>query len=211
MHAGHIVMTLSRLLSQAQRSTRHHAMLGSCLLLVVLCCGCKNDLDRVKAVEVAPNGPDRITTEAEYLYSDSGIVRNRLRAGTILQFTGEEPHTELRDGVELTFFDEQGHSGARLTARRGHIDPDNHRMEVEEKVVFINIRGEKLETEQLIWSQDSNRVYTDRPVKITRERDIIYGQGLDAAQDFSRYTIRHITGSLFIGDSDTLAPMNQAH
>ena len=171
--------------------------------------GCKNDLDRVAAIEVPVDGPDRITTNAEYLYSDSGRVKNRVRAGTISEFDGDKPHKEMSNGVELTFFDAAGHSGSQLTARRGRIDPD--RMEVEEQVVFINAKGDKLETEQLIWSQDSAKVYTDRPVKVTRMRDIIYGQGLDAAQDFSRYTIRRITGTLFIERSDTLAPANQDH
>ena len=81
-------------------------------------------------------------------------------------------------------------------------------MTVDEEVVFVNARGERLETEHLTWSQDSNRVRTDRPVKITRAGDIIYGEGLDANEDFSRYTIRRITGSLYIGQSDTLAPNN---
>ncbi len=179
------------------------------LLLMAVAPACKNDLDRVRAIEVPENGPDRITTGAEYLYSDSGLVRNRVRAGTISEYGGDRPRTELANGVELTFFDAHGHAGSRLTGRRGRIDRTGNRMEVEEKVVFINQRGEKLETEQLTWSQDSNRVYTDRPVKITRAQDIIYGDGLDAAQDFSSYTIRHITGTLFIGRSDTLAPKNQ--
>ena len=79
-------------------------------------------------------------------------------------------------------------------------------MEVEDQVVFTNAKGEKLETEQLTWDQDSDRVHTDRPGNVTRTNDIIYGQGLDASQDFSRYTIRHITGSLFLDRSDTLVP-----
>lgn len=182
------------------------------LLLCATAClvlACKNDLDRVAAIEVPANGPDRITTNAEYLYSDSGTVRNRIRAGTISEFSGEDPRTEMTDGVELTFFGPDGHAGSQLTARRGEIQNDRKRMVVEEQVVFINAKGEKLETEQLTWSQDSNRVYTDRPVKVIRARDIIYGQGLDAAQDFSRYTIRKITGTLFIDRSDTLAPTNK--
>lgn len=178
----------------------------SCLLFA-----CKNDLDRVAAIEVPANGPDRITTDAEYLYSDSGTVRNRVRAGTISEFSGEHPRTEMTDGVELTFFGPDGHAGSQLTARRGEIQPDRNRMVVEEQVVFINAKGERLETEQLTWDQDSGRVYTDRPVKVIRVRDIIYGQGLDAAQDFSQYTIRKITGTLFIDQSDTLAPVNEAH
>lgn len=175
----------------------------ACLLLA-----CKNDLDRVAAIDVPADGPDRITTQAEYLYSDSGKVRNRMRAGTILEYGGAAPRTELKDGVELTFFGPDGREGSRLTARRGAIGPEEGRMTVDEEVVFVNARGERLETEHLTWSQDSNRVRTDRPVKITRAGDIIYGEGLDANEDFSRYTIRRITGSLYIGQSDTLAPNN---
>ena len=77
-------------------------------------------------------------------------------------------------------------------------------MEVREDVVFTNTRGERLETELLIWSQDSDRVWTDRPVKIVRERDILYGEGLDANEDFSRYTIRKLTGTLYVDQEDTL-------
>lgn len=176
----------------------------ACLFL-----SCKNDLDRVAAIEVPANSADRITTQAEYLYSDSGLVRNRIRAGTISEFSGTSPRRELSDGVELTFFNADGHAGSQLTARRGEMDQEGNRMTVEEQVVFVNANGEKLETEYLTWNQDSNRVFTDRPVKITRARDIIYGQGLDAAQDFSSYTIRRITGTLFIDRSDTLAPENK--
>lgn len=48
---------------------------------------CKNALDRVAAVEVAGTSPpERIAYEAEYLYTDSGVVRNRLRAGRIYKW-----------------------------------------------------------------------------------------------------------------------------
>lgn len=178
----------------------------ACLLL--LGAACKNDLDRVAAMEVAPDGPSRITTQGEYLWSDSGIVRNRVRAGRILEYSGEPPRTVLEDGVELTFYLPSGLAGSRLTARKGEIVQAAQRMSVADQVVFVNTKGEKLETEKLTWSQDSNKVYTDRPVKITRRNDIIYGQGLDAAEDFSRYTVHRVTGTLFMDRSDTLAPKN---
>ena len=84
-------------------------------------------------------------------------------------------------------------------------------IEVDEQVVFTNVRGEKLETEQLIWSQDSDRVWTSRPVKITRAQDIIYGQGLDANEDFTHYTIRNITGSLAVSATDTATTPTSKH
>lgn len=187
-------------------------MIRGAWLLGVACLvawsSCKNDLERVAAIEVPVDGPDRVTTDAEYYYSDSGKVLNRLRAGTISEYTDEKAsHYELSNGVELTFYDSTGHPGSKLTARRGSILPNEHRMQVQENVVFINAKGEKLETEQLTWSQDSGRVHTDQPVKITRAKDIIYGLGMDADQDFSRYTIRQITGALYLDRSDTLVPL----
>jgi LPS export ABC transporter protein LptC len=177
--------------------------------LLALCAlgACKNDLDQLAAIEVDADAPDRITTRAEYLYSDSGHVRNRLRAGKVAEYMAEgKQRTELSDGVELVFFDVLGEEGSRLTAKRGLISPKQERMEVFEQVVFTNIRGERLETEHLIWEQDSGRVFTDGPVKITRDRSVIYGDGLDADQDFSWYTIRKITGTLYVQPGDSTPP-----
>ncbi len=162
---------------------------------------CHNDLDKVAAVEVELNSPDRITTQAEYLYSDSGRVTHRLRAGRIAQWSGMEgQRTEMSEGVELVFFDQEGEQRSKLTARRGLILPKENRMEVSEQVVFVNHKGERLETEQLTWYQDSARVRTEKAVRVQRGPDVIHGMGLDAAEDFSSYVIHHITGQLYVPD-----------
>lgn len=167
---------------------------------------CKNDLDKVAAVDVGGTAPDRITTEAEYLFTDSGRVRNRLRAGRIAEWREEPQRTEMSEGVELVFFDSTGAQRSVLTSRRGRILKKEQRMEVFEQVVFVNEKGERLETEQLTWDQDSGRVHTDKAVRIQRGSDIIHGQGLDAAEDFSHYVIHRITGQLYMAADDTLAP-----
>lgn len=166
--------------------------------------GCKNDLDQLAAIEMEADPPDRITTNAEYFFSDSGYVRNRLVAGRIAEYVTEgKERTVMTDGVELDFFDAAGGEGSKLTADRGLVTPKKQRMEVFGHVVFTNSRGERMETEHLVWSQDSDRVFTDSAVRIIRERDIIDGLGLDANEDFSRYTIRRITGTLYVQPDDT--------
>jgi LPS export ABC transporter protein LptC len=175
------------------------------LLMAGMLVSCKNDLERVAAVELPEAVPERVTEQAEYLYTDSGIVRNRLRAGRISEWGGEAKRTELSDGLELVFFDPLGRQTSTLTARRGAIWPAQKRMEVHEQVVFVNAKGERLETESLTWHQDSARVRTDKAVRIQRGRDVIHGLGLDAAEDFSSYVIRRVTGTLHL-DGDTLAP-----
>lgn len=167
---------------------------------------CTNDLDRVASVEVAADAPDRITSDAEYLFTDSGRLQNRLRAGRIAEHLAKDRRrTDLSEGVELVFFDRTGRPGSVLTARRGVILPAEDRMEVSENVVFTNVRGERLETEHLVWSQDSGRVHTDRPVRIARGADVIHGVGLEANEDFSRYTVKHITGIFVVATGDTFA------
>lgn len=174
-------------------------------LPTILLVACQNDLDKVAAVDVEQNAPDRTTTQAEYFYSDSGRVTNRLRAGRIAEWsTGERKRTEMSEGVELVFFDRVGEENSKLTARRGLILPREKRMEVYEEVVFVNAKGERLETEQLTWYQDSARVRTDKAVRVQRGHDVIHGLGLDAAEDFSSYVIHRITGQLYVPD-DTLA------
>ena len=173
------------------------------LLAAIHLVACKNDLDKVAAVELPELVPDRVTSKAEYLYSDSGVVRNRLRAGRIAEWKTKPERTEITEGLELQFFDAQGDPGSKLTARRGVIWPAAKRMEVYEQVVFTNAKGERLETEQLTWEQDSARVRTDKAVRVQRGEDIIHGQGLDAAEDFSSYVIRKVTGVLHL-QGDTL-------
>jgi LPS export ABC transporter protein LptC len=171
---------------------------------------CSNDLDKVAAIELEADSPDRVTSQAEYLYTDSGRVRNRLRAGRIAEWINEPKRTEISEGLEVVFFDAEGRPGSTLTARRGLILPGQKRMEAYENVVFVNDKGERLETEQITWDRDSARVRTDKPVRIRRGEDIIHGNGLDATEDFSRYTIRNITGILYLPADDTLARDAQA-
>jgi len=81
---------------------------------------------------------------------------------------------------------------------------------VYEEVVFVNAKGERLETEQLTWLQDSAKVRTDKAVRIQRGPDVIHGMGLEAAEDLSHYVIHRITGQLYMSD-DTLATDAQGH
>jgi LPS export ABC transporter protein LptC len=172
-------------------------------LVAAVMSACKNDLDQIAAVELPGPLPDRVTTDAEYLYSDSGIVRNRLRAGTISEWGEPDRRTELSGGLELFFFDAHGAQTSQLTARRGIIEERARRMEVLENVVFVNQKGERLETERLVWVQDSARIRTDQAVRIQRGNDVIHGTGLDAAEDFSSYVIRRVTGTVQLAE-DTL-------
>ncbi len=189
----------------AKETDRMRRPYGPWALAAILLTGtsaCKNDLEKVAAVDMPVNAPDRLTTGAEYILTDSGRVRNRLTAGRIAAWATEPRRTEFSEGLELQFLNADGRPRSTLTARRGLMLPSENRMEVNEQVVFINAQGERLETEQLIWHQDSARIHTDRPVRIQRGADVVHGVGLDAAEDMSTYNIRRVTGELYLGTND---------
>jgi len=172
------------------------------LLVAGILISCKNDLEQVRAVDIDNTGPERVTHNAVYYYSDSGVVRNRLKATRVEMFKGDTNVTRINDGLELTFFGNSENKNSVLTANNGLILQEVGRMEVFNDVQFINAKGEMLNTERLIWDQDSNRVYTDQFVKITRSENTIYGQGLVANQDMSWYKITKVTGELYIEDEE---------
>lgn len=168
------------------------------LLLVGFISSCKSDMDRAGKVSITEGAPDRIIYNAEYFYTDSGLTRNRLRAGVLEEYFEEPPRTELSQGVELLFYRNDGVEGSVLTADEGSIMQNGRLMEVREQVVFKNYKGEVLETEKLVWSQDSDLVYTEDPVRIIRRMDTIRGVGLYANEDFSRYTIMNPSGEVYV-------------
>jgi len=163
---------------------------------------CENDLQQVQAIDIDRSGPERTTYNAEYFFSDSGTVKNRLVATKVEMFRGDSNFTRIDDGLELTFFGRTEAENAVLTANNALVYQELGVMEVYNDVEFVNAKGEKLNTEKLIWDQDSDRVYTDHFVKITRAENIIYGKGLVANQDLSWYKITKVTGDLYIKDEE---------
>ena len=71
-------------------------------------------------------------------------------------------------------------------------------MEAKGNVVVINVNGDKLNTEHLIWLESEKRIKSDEFVKIQTKEEIIYGDGLDANEDFTQYRIKNIKGVITI-------------
>ena len=69
-------------------------------------------------------------------------------------------------------------------------------MEAKNTVKIKNENGDILETEHLVWNEKTEMVYTEEFVKITTKDEVIYGEGLESNQDFTKYTIKKISGTV---------------
>ena len=68
--------------------------------------------------------------------------------------------------------------------------------------MVTNAKGEKLETEHLIWSEREQKIWSEEFVTLSRGTEVIMGQGFEADQNFTTYTIKKVTGTISIEEDE---------
>ena len=137
-------------------------------------------------------------------YSERGDVQHVLVAAHLVRTSSGESAKDAQDHVVVdggfTLYlggDEREHSST-LTAGTGTLDEASLRLVAEDAVVLQNAAGDRLETEYLVWNEDSNRVYTNRAVTIYTADGVLHGRGLESDGRFERYRILQPTGELSV-------------
>lgn len=148
--------------------------------------------------------PSEVGDSVTLLYTDSAQLKIMLKANRMLVFDKnvKEPLTILPKGVFVTFFDDDEKISSTLKANYGIRYDLSKRMEAKYAVEVVNKTGEKLETERLIWDENSKRIYTDAFVKITTATEVIRGKGMESNQDFTKYQIKQVTGTIQIKNDE---------
>jgi LPS export ABC transporter protein LptC len=113
----------------------------------------------------------------------------------------ENPYIEMPKGVHALFYDDQLNVKSRLDADYGIRYEKEQKMEARKNVVVINEKGDMLNTEHLIWDERKEKLLSNEFVKITTKDEIIYGNGFEANQNFTKYRIFNIKGTLSINNA----------
>ena len=171
------------------------------LFLILLLSACHNDPADIEAFFGQLDTSIETAKEVEILYSDSAIIRVKILAPTMLRhLDSQEPFQEFPDGVNVEFFDARQKVSSTLTAKYAIRYDRESKVVVQDSVVWQSVAQEKLETEELIWDEKTQKVFTNKFVVITRPDEIIYGHGFEANQDFSYSKIKAIEGRLKVED-----------
>lgn len=183
-------------------STRlYFFLLASCSLLVFF--SCQNDLQTIDLVISGKDSPSETMKNPEIIYSDSGKVVMKLTGSELERYSGEDPHIVFPKGINMIFYDDSMNVNSTLKAEYGIRYEKEGGMEAKRNVEVVNVKGEKLNTEHLIWEEGKDRIYTKEFVKITQGRDVIYGDGLESNQDFTKYKILKPKGVFTLNDQDS--------
>jgi LPS export ABC transporter protein LptC len=168
-------------------------------LLLVLAMSCTK-----KPVDTPPDplllqGNVEIVRDVVILYSDSMRLQARVEGPRLVKYLDrDEERDEFPDGVKVTFYERDGQPSSTLVADFGVRQPRKKLIRAIGNVVFENTSGERLDSEELIWDEEADRVYTRKFVVITTPEEKVWGMGFEANQQFTRRRIFAPEGRLQI-------------
>lgn len=177
---------------------RRYFSIKTGLLAAVLFSACENDINEVNRLFSKDETQVETAIEVELLYSDSAILDLRIVSPKMVRhLDSQNPRQEFPEGLQIEFFDDKGEAvTARMTARYAERFEDDNKFIVRDSVVWRSQKNEQLETEELIWEEEEDRVHTNKFVVVRRADEIIYGHGFDSNKDFTRWKIRAIEGRI---------------
>jgi len=165
---------------------------------------CENKIEEVNSVS---SQKEKVMVETSkdivVTYSDSAEIKAILKSPLFKNYKTEDPYYEMPIGLEVNFYsDGDSESKSKLTANYGIRKQKQKIMEVRNNVVVINNKGEVLNTEKLIWDENTQKIYSNEFVKIKQKDKIIYGDGFESDQSFSKYKIFKIKGTIYLKEGE---------
>lgn len=161
-----------------------------CAAACCLLAACENALKRQQEFFTQDDVAVEVGRGVEILYSDSAVVRIRITGALLHNFIDrDDPRQEFPQGIKVEFLTPEQQVKSTLTAKTAVRRQEKGQVIARDSVVLTTARQERLETEELIWDEKTEKVFTDKFVKVTKPGEVIYGFGLEANQDFSYWKI----------------------
>jgi LPS export ABC transporter protein LptC len=173
------------------------------LLALALASGCGKEPEAPSMDPLLLEKDVEVVHDVVVLYSDSTRLRARVSGPRLVKYLlRNEERDEFPNGVDVQFYDGSGRASSRLTADHGVRDPRNRQIRAVGNVVFSNVQGDTLESEELIWVEQEERLFTRKFVMVTTPEEKVWGMGFEANQDFTRRRVNAPQGRVSISSPE---------
>lgn len=138
----------------------------------------------------------------EILYSDSSIVRVRIKGPLMLRYAGyDNPRQEFPKGIKVEFFDGNGKVTSTLSADYAVRYESRGQTILRRNVFWKSIDLQTLDTPELTWDERQQMVYTNKFAVVTTAADTVYSHGFEATQSFRNIRLNAIDGSIEVEEN----------
>ncbi len=175
-------------------------LLAGCF--VMLLAACSNDLKQLPPDATELRLQNDKAEEVEIIFSEQGVIKAVLHSKVFVRNDqATPPYADFKEGIKVDFYNAEGQVESTLTARSARYFTASQNVVVRDSVVVINKKGEKLQTEELVWNQKVERFYSEKLVRITIDNQVTYGDGIEANQDFTWYRISRQRGAIPVDET----------
>ncbi len=179
------------------------------LLLFSACSGGKKKLGA--AITDRDSLPVLDTRGITMLISDSGITRYRIKTDLWLIYDRKSPsYWAFEKGLYLEKFDSLFHVEASVKSDTAYYFDKQRLWKLKGHVLIKNLKGEKFRTELLYWDENSQKVYSDKSIRIEQSDRIITGKGFESNQQMTIYTIHKPEGVFYVKDRVAVDSLSKA-
>jgi LPS export ABC transporter protein LptC len=157
--------------------------------------GCRQKEPARSSENSFENMPEQVIENMEVTFTEEGRRTGVLRADSVAIY--QEGRVKEGRRIRVDFYDRQGKHISVLTALQGTYDSETEEVLARGDVVVVSDDGARLETEELSWKKEPNRITTQAYVTITRGQDKVTGYGLSTdpqLEDF--HILRDVKGRI---------------
>jgi LPS export ABC transporter protein LptC len=154
--------------------------------ITIFLCGCQRQ--QPQKAPLTGNLPDQVLRNATMIFTQDGVKTTVIKAKTIAKWTNKD--LTQAESLWVDFFGENGEHTSHLVADSGWIKEMKQMLGVWGNVYVLTDEGVKLETQTLSWNPSTNKITTEDFVKITKDKDVITGYGLEADQKLKNIKIK---------------------
>lgn len=155
------------------------------LLTAIAVSSCFSDQKKLADMEVY-DGPMYESENVKILFTDSTVVRVIIYGNKQLQHQNGD--IEFPEGIKIEFYDKNGEQTSELTAQSGFKENNSNLYRANGDVFVNNLQiRQTMRSEELFWSPENEKIFTEKFVIVETETEIIQAEGMTAPQDFSSY------------------------
>jgi LPS export ABC transporter protein LptC len=179
---------------------RYLSLFSVLLFNAMLTLSCEVKIEKTGSFDILTL-PSLSGKDISTVFTDSGNIQLIMSSPVMERWDNMgNPYTEFRHGMIIEFYDGQADPVANVAARYAKYVDSEKLWELDDSVVVVNRSGDRLETEQLFWDQEKERIFTDRFVKITNEDQTIMGTGFESDPNLTKRRIKNVTATIYLHD-----------
>ncbi len=165
---------------------------------MMLFAACHSKSKSAQLLEFEGKYPDESAENMTMTVSDSGRTSFIVNTPMLNRYDSKDTtYTDCPKGIEVISFNDNGRKQAIITADYACQINNNLSKATGNVVIYDYISGDSIITEEVIWDQRKRTIYSTKQVKqVKQDGSVNYGDGFDADERFTRYTIIHPHGEM---------------